>query len=109
MAIRSTEEIAADFTRRAELALEQVPGKIAALIRQASSWQTLALTLETMATARDRETIRRETGYFLGLAQGNWAATPPGERCWSLEEWEAVTDYGNEMEARALLALEAAQ
>ena len=109
MAMQPHEEYAANFTRTAEQALEQVPGRIAALIRQASSWQTLAITLNDVATACDRETIRTCAGYFKGVAQGNWAATPPGERCWSLEEWEAVTDYGDEMEARALLALEVSQ
>lgn len=101
----STNETLAEYGRRTAAALERVPANIAALIRQAQTWQVLVITLDDIATAQERETVMRASAYFQGVTHGTWASAHPGTRIWSLEEWSAVTDYGHEMEAQALARL----
>lgn len=103
----TAEEFAAYNEAQASAALEQAPGTIAALIRRAPTRLSLAVCLYELFHAETREDIRRAAGRFTGLAQGTWVATSPDDaRKWTAQEWEALQDYGAEMEARALLALE---
>lgn len=99
--------VVAQQNARAAKALADSPGAIAASIERAPGRLSLAIALADLFDAPRREDVRRAAGRFSGLVQGVWVATTPDDaRKWSAAEWEALIDYGNEMEARALLALE---
>lgn len=102
---RPAEPFAAQQDARAAQALERAPGAIAASIERAPARLSIALALAELFEALRREDARRAAGRFAGLVQGVWVATPPDDpRKWSAAEWEALIDYGSEMEARALIA-----
>jgi hypothetical protein len=105
MAARTPEEIDADQRARVDAALTRMPKNIATLIERSRMRLTLCLTLHTLFTARRREDITRAAGYFNGLVFALNMASDMGT-VWTADEWKVLEDYGNEMEARALLALE---
>lgn len=100
------DELAALNEARAAETLAQVPGALAALIQRSVARVSLGMCLYELSRAQRREDIRRAAGRFGGMLFGVWIATSPDDsRKWTAEEWNALTDYGAEQEARALLGL----